>query len=124
MTFSRFFGFGFLLWLLLAVLKAAFLGSSIPLQVLFGILVFLVTLACSRRLGVINILEGGMAAAVWTVGILIADWLILDHIFHLDIFHQGIVWISYLIVLFGVFFGHKKRHIQIRQELAAHSHHH
>lgn len=120
---SRFFFLGFLLWLLLAVLKAAFLGTSVPLQVIFCILVFLAALACCRRLGVLNILEGAMVSIVWTLGILFADWIIFGHFFHLDIFHQGVVWISYLIVLCGVFFGHKKRHVQIRQELAAHSHH-
>lgn len=123
MTFSRFFGYAFLLWLLLAAFKAAFLGTSVSLQIVYLVLVFVVTLACCRRVGVINILEGAMVASVWTIGILFADWVLVYHGLGLKIFNQGVFWISYLVVLVTIFFGHKKRHIQIRQEMAAHHKH-
>ncbi len=120
MTFTRFFGFGLLLWLLIGALKAVFLGTSLPLQIVYLILVLAVTLGCCRRLGVLNILEGGMVSVVWGIGILLADWLIVYNLLGLKIFTQGVFWISYLLVMAAIFFGHKKRHIQIRKELASH----
>ena len=128
MTFTRFFGFGVLLWVLLLVLKAAFLNlfnlDSFALQVLFGFVVFVVSMACARRLGFINYLEGGLVAVVWTGGVLILDFFVARPILGWVIFSKGILWAGYLLVALSVFLFHKKRHVQIRKELAAHHHGH
>ncbi len=128
MTFTRFFGFGFLLWLLLAVGKALFLNvlnlDSLWLQFLYAVFVFVVAVACTRRLGVINYLEGAMVAILWTVGVLLGDVIFLWAIFRWEIFVHLVSWIGYLLTVIAIFLFHKKRHVQVRKELAEHHGHH
>ncbi len=128
MTFSRFFGFGFVLWILLALLKGWFLNtlnfSLIYIQFVFLILVFIVSLGCSRRLGVINYLEGASVAVLWTLGVVFGDLIFLRAIFLWPVFSHLSIFVSYLVTGLAIFFFHKKRHIQIRKELAAHHGHH
>jgi len=127
MTFTRFFGFWFLLWLLLAVLQAVFLNNfnldAASAKIIFALAVLVITLACCRRLGVINFLEGAMVAIVWTLGLLLANWIILKHVLNLAVFSHFILWVGYLVVALTIFFGHKKRHIQVRKEMEAHHAH-
>jgi hypothetical protein len=128
MTFTRFFGFGALLWILLAILKAVFLKvfnlDSFFLQVLFGFLVFVISMACARRLGFINYLEGALVSVVWTIGIIIFDFFILLPFLGWVVFGKVVLWAGYLLVALSIFLFHKKRHVQIRRELAAHHHGH
>jgi len=128
MTFSRFFGLGLLLWVLLSIIKALFLNvlglDTLPSEVIFGFVVFIVSMACARRLGVINYLEGALVAVMWTIGLLVADFFILRPILGWSVFTKGIFWAGYAVSAAAIFFFHKKRHVQIRKELAAHHHGH
>lgn len=128
MTFRRFFGLALVLWLLLAILKAVFLNvlnlDSFAWSVVYGFLVFIISMACARRLGVINYLEAMMVCVVWLIMLFLLDYFVLRLIVGLQVFARGMFWISYLVMLFAVFFFHKKRHVEIRRELAAHHHAH
>ncbi len=127
MTFTRFFGFGALLWILLALLKAVFLNilnlDSVLLQMFFGFLVFVISMACARRLGVINYLEGALVTTIWTLGLLFFDFFVLRIILGIFVFSKTVLWLGYGLTAVAIFLFHKKRHIEIRKELAAHHAH-
>lgn len=126
MSFSKFFLFGILLWLLLSLLKGVFLQmlnvKVLPLQVLFLFSTIIISMACARRLGVINYLEAGLVAFLWTMGILVADFILLYAVLKLPVFGGITQWLSYAAAAAGIFFFHKKRHVHIRKE--QHAHHH
>lgn len=126
MSFSKFFLFGILLWLLLSLLKGLFLQALNlqvwPLQVLFIFATIIISMACARRLGVINYLEAGLVAFLWTAGVLIVDLMLLYAVLKLPVFSGITQWLSYGAVATGIFFFHKKRHVHIRHE--QHAHHH
>ncbi len=127
MTFKRFIFLGFMLWLLLAVLKYGvfrlFDLSSMFNLIVYGFLTFVITLACVRRLGVINILEAAMVAGLWFVGILFADFVVFIQVAGVSMFKSWHLWGGYGVVIIAILFFHKKRHVQIRRELAAHHAH-
>ena len=128
MTFSKFIGLGVVLWLLLSVLKAIFLRvfslDTAVMQVLYCLLVLVIAIACVRRVGVINYLEAMMIAAVWTIFLLLADFIVLQLVLGSEIFRHGILWLGYFIAAMGIFLFHKKRHVHIRRQQAAHHHGH
>lgn len=126
MTFSRFILFGVLLWLLLALVKGLFLQlltlDSFPVFIGYLVVTVVIAMACSRRLGVINYLEGAFVACLWMIGVLIADWILLYAVLKLPVFAGLKVWFGYLAVMAGIFFFHKKRHVHIRNQQAHHHH--
>ncbi len=128
MTFKKFFGYGFLAWLLTVAIKVLFFKftgiDTLFAQVLFGFLICLATLACCRRLGVINYLEGLMTAIVWLLLSLLGDFLVIVPIVGYEPYKRWPFWAGYLLFGLTIFFFHKKRHVHVRRELAAHHHAH
>lgn len=124
MELKPFLFFGFVNWLALLVLKVIFFGYLDPgtllTRLLFGLAAVVVSTAAVRRLGYINYLESLLAAGVWFFFALILDFLVLSPIVGEFSVLKGEVWASYLMLTLTVFLFHKKRHIKIRKEMAAH----
>jgi membrane-bound ClpP family serine protease len=121
MEFSKLFGFGGFLAIILVVLKLiAFQFFDLKLLVvsmLFGLVVLVLTVACTRRLGVINYLEAMLAAGLWFIMILLMDLIVTGPIVGYSIFKTLLLWLSYLLVIITVLLFHKKRHIAIRRKM-------
>ena len=121
MEFSKLFGFGAFLVVVLTVLKViAFQLFDLKLLIislLFGLLILVLTVACTRRLGVINYLEAMLAAGFWLIMILLADLIVTGPLVGYSIFKTLLLWLSYLLVIITVLLFHKKRHIDIRRKM-------
>ncbi len=121
MAFSKLFGFGGFLTIILVVLKLiAFQFFDLKLLVvsmLFGLVVLILTVACTRRLGVINYLEAMLAAGLWFIMILFMDLIVTGPIVGYSIFKTLLLWLSYLLGIIIVLLFHKKRHIDIRRKM-------
>lgn len=128
MTFGKFFGLGFVLAVILSALKIFYVqifnDQSQAVQYAFWLVVILVTIACVRRLGVINYLEAFLVCGFWFIGVLFFDFLITSQILDFSIFARLDIWIGHAIMLLSIFLFHKKRHVKIRKEHAAHGAHH
>jgi hypothetical protein len=124
MTFGKFFGLGFMLTLVCAVAKVLFLqifnDQSVVIMVAFWLFIVIATIACVRRLGIINYLESFLAAGMWFLFQLFFDFLITTQIVGLTFYKRYEMWVAYGLVVLIVILFHKKRHIQIRRDHAAH----
>lgn len=127
MTISKFFAiFGLQLVLLMAV--KIFFYSTLNFndtfwQVAFLLITVVLATALIRRLGVISFLEAIFTLVFWFLFDLLMDLLVTSQIVDAPIFKTGSLWMGYLAMMLAVFLLHKKRHIHIRKELAAHHHH-
>ena len=121
MAFSKLFGFGAFLVVVLTVLKVIafqlFDLKLLAISLLFGLLVFVLTVASTRRLGVINYLEAMLAAGLWFIMILLTDLLVTGPLAGYGIFKTLLLWLSYLLGIITVLLFHKKRHIDIRRKM-------
>jgi hypothetical protein len=128
MTFGKFFGFAFLLWAIQAVVKVLFINGygldTQAMEYLYWLLIAIVTIALVRRLGYINYLEAMLVAGFWFFIGLIMDFILTSPILGEIIASRWEVWVGYAVMLLVTFFFHKKRHIQVRKEQAAHHGHH
>jgi hypothetical protein len=128
MNFKRVLILGILAWLLLLGTKFVFLkalGFGSAWQVwAYYILILLIMRVLSRALGVLNFLEAQFVGLLWVVLILFLDSVFAKRFLSIEIFRGAHYWWSYFAVFAGVFFMHKKRHIHIRKEQAAHHGHH
>lgn len=128
MTFAKFFSLGLILSLLAAVAKIIFLNGLnqelAAVQYGFWLFIVLLTVACVRRLGVINYLEVVMTLFVWFGVMLVVDLLLTASFVGLEVFTTFNIWIANILVPVSVWLFHKKRHVQIRKEHAAHGGHH
>lgn len=124
MELKPFLFFGFVNWLALLVLKVVFFGYLDPgapfVRLLFALAAAVVSTAAVRRLGYINYLESLLVAGVWFFFTLVLDFVVLSPIVGEFSVLKVEVWASYLILALTVFLFHKKRHIKIRKEMAAH----
>jgi len=128
MTFAKFFGLGFTLAVLAAAAKILFLNVLNPESgaVLYGFWFFMVlfTVACVRRLGVIQYLEASLVIITWFGIIMVVDLIVVAPVAGIRVFTTLNIWIANLIILASIWLFHKKRHVQIRKEHAKHSAHH
>ncbi len=129
MTFKRLIVLSLIQCVLLVLLKLVFFKlvgeTEFFSEALYVLLTLVVVIACARRLGVINFLEAMFVAGLWFFLDIIFDLLITSNLASVSIFKSWHFWTGYLALLLGVFFFHKKRHVEIRKEHAAHkSHHH
>ena len=117
---------GIILWVFLLLEKYLFfqiLGFSSAWQPwVYYILIIISVRIISRRIGVINFLEAIFIALIWLLMILLLDSFIGKRFLSEEIFRFNHYWWAYFTVFWAVFFLHKKRHIQIRKEQAAHHH--
>ncbi len=128
MTFGRFFGLGFVLAILLAALKIFYIqifnADTQAVQYGFWFFTIIITIACVRRMGVINFLESFLLCGFWFIMTIFFDFLITSQIVGFNMFSRLDIWVGYAIMTLSIFLFHKKRHIQIRKEHAAHGGHH
>jgi hypothetical protein len=128
MTFGKFFGLGFVLAILAAAIKVFYFQAlnpdSVGVMYVLGVFLVIITIACVRRLGVINYLEAFLTAGMWFLFQLFFDFLITTQVVGLKFYTRYSTWIAYALVVLTVILFHKKRHIQIRKEHAAHGGHH
>lgn len=128
MTIGKFFGFAFILWGIQAVVKVLFVnvwGLEDPVfEYVYWLLIGVVSIALVRRLGYINFLEAMLVAGFWFLIGLVLDFVITSPIVGFLIAGRWQVWVGYVVMMLAIFFFHKKRHIQVRQEQAAHHGHH
>jgi hypothetical protein len=130
MTLKRFFGFLPLQWIFFAVLKIVFFkylnwDNSGAQYLTYWVLIIIVAVALARRLGVINYLEAILASAVWFGFDVFFDLLFTSGFIGLGIFSKWQYWVGNLVMSLAVFLFHKKRHVEIRKEMAKlhHGHH-
>ena len=97
--------------------------DTLILQIVYAFFVFVIAMACARRLGVINFLEAMLATIIWVIGLLVGDFLFTQMVLGKEIFQHVVLWAGYVVAAVAIFLFHKKRHIQIRRELAAHHAH-
>lgn len=128
MTFSKFFLILFLQAAVFIIIRLFFFNVTGFENWLYGFLyyalVFILSLAFARRLGVINYLEAIFVCIFWFFTNLFSDLLFTSNFLGTSMFTQRQLWLGYLAMLLAVFFFHKKRHVQIRKELHAKHHSH
>ena len=120
MTAKRFLVLAFVVVLCLGIIKLLFtnfLADTSAFYYLELVLIALVSMAASRRLGTINYLEALLAIGMWWLFALVFDFFITSAFVGFEIFRDGHFWIGYLVMGLAVFFFHKKRHIKLRHEL-------
>ena len=119
MTTGRFLIYGSLAVLLITAVKLFFILAlnidSIYIVYIFWVVIALVTIACSRRVGVISYLEAVFTGVVWLAALLVVDAIFVATIVGLDMYHHLYLWISYLLIIVCIFLFHKKRHVEIRK---------
>jgi hypothetical protein len=89
----------------------AYLGLTAVLATIF-----------SRMLGVINFFEAFFICGLWFLLDFFTDILFTSKFIGLKFYTIKIYWLGFLIMLFCIFWLHKKFHIQVRNEM--HSKHH
>jgi hypothetical protein len=94
------------------------------LEYIFWLVLAVTAVALVRRLGVINYLEAAFVAIMWFLSNLFFDLLITIQILGVGLLSKWQLWIGYIILMLAIFFFHKKRHVEIRKEQAAHHHGH
>ncbi len=99
------------------------LYTDIYWQFFYFIIIAILTAACARRIGIMHYIEAIFTAVLWLIVGLIIDALITAPIAGLSMFSHLSLWLGYFIMMLSVFFFHKKRHVQIRHEHAAHRAH-
>lgn len=107
----------------MALLKFFFLSSlnldSVYILIVFWLSVALITIACVRRVGVMNYLEAMLIMGFWLFFSLLIENITLAVLLGNDIYREPALWISYLVMILSIFLFHKKRHVEIRKIQAA-----
>ncbi|MDE2311877.1 MAG: hypothetical protein KGJ93_02175 [Patescibacteria group bacterium] len=129
MTIKKFWLVFFLQLVVLSGLKWLFFGYIDYLDGSWQVLYFLSTavlvLILVRLLGVVTLLEAGFIAVFWFFTSLALDLFVTAPLtIGLKIYFSYALWVGYGLMMVMVVLGHKKRHIQVRKEQAAHRHGH
>ncbi len=118
MTPEKFLTFTALAIVLTTAVKLFFIVAlnidNIYIVYVMWLAVALVSIACSRRLGVISYVEAVLVMGVWLALSLVLDVIVIATIATNDIYHHLYLWISYLVMALMVFLFHKKRHVEVR----------
>lgn len=123
MTFTKLFGFGLVLSLLLVAVKVFLYRTFnwedvvIPHYFFWG-MSFIASIVTIRMLGDISYLEAIMVSGVWLFMWLILDVIISARLLGYEIFLDPFFLINYLVVTLGMFLFHKKMHVAVRRRLA------
>ncbi len=88
--------------------------GNIYIVYLFWLVIALISIACSRRLGVISYIEATLVLALWLVLTLFLDLLITAAVAGIDIYRHAYLWVSYGVMVITIFLFHKKRHVEVR----------
>lgn len=122
MTFGKLFALGFILVVLLSAVRISFdsflnLDSRV-IYYLMLVLMAVIAIATVRRLGVISYLEAMSVIGLWIVMLIAFDFLVTSFALGLKMFGQLDTWRGYLVVALAILLVHKKRHVEIRREMA------
>lgn len=122
MTYTKLFGFGFLLACVLVLVKTIFFGwfawaDSLMLHILYWLLVAVLSVALVRRLGVITLLEGLVVVVVWFCLELMGDIIITGPIAGFGVLVDANFAVGYVVLVGSMLLFHKKRHIHRRRGL-------
>jgi hypothetical protein len=119
MTAAKLFWYGYLLTVVLALTKVVFFGilnsESVWLAVVLYAFAILFTIACVRRLGILNYLESFIVITFWFLFAIAHDLLFVGLSVGLKPYKTWTFWLIYPMMLFTIFFFHKKRHVDIRK---------
>lgn len=75
--------------------------------------------AICRRFGHINYLEAIFVGFLWVILDIIFDFLITSLFVGVEIFAYWQFWVDYFFMAFFVLLFHKKRHVEIREQMSA-----
>lgn len=119
MTFKGLFGYGILLAIVMMAVNFVFGRylniDSIWIQVIECLFIAGFSIGFARRLGTINYLEAILVIGVWLIISLMVNYFLLGT----SVFATGYFWISYAVMALAIFISHKKRHVEIRREMAS-----
>jgi hypothetical protein len=122
MTFTTLVIFTFLEIVLTTIAKLVFIQvldiDNIYITYLFWLIILVVTIANTRRLGVLNYLESFLIMGLWLFLALLFDMIVVAAVAGVDIYKHMYLWVSYLIIIGAVFLFHKKRHVELRNQMA------
>lgn len=123
MTYKKLFGFGLLLTAVLVILKIIFFGyftwtESFNSHVLYWLVVWVLSTALVRRLGVITMLEAVVVMVLWLILELIGDSAIAGPLVGWRILIDPNFALGYLFMPLAIFLFHKKRHVVRREQMA------
>ena len=127
MTSKKLYSYFLVQYVILALFKLWFFNNVIfPnagfQQIVFWIIAAITGAALVRRFGIINFFESFFIIFVWILGDIILDALITRRFIAVPIFSTVEYWFGLLILGLSVFLFHKKKHIQVRHDLAAKAH--
>ena len=97
------------------LLFGLFNSSLLPIQLIYLLFVFVISIAAARRLGILNYFEGIFGGLLWLVFQLILDYIFIVPFFGFQVFKYWYVWLGHGLMVFAVIFIHKKRHVLIRR---------
>jgi hypothetical protein len=88
--------------------------DNVYIVYLFWLVIALISIACSRRLGVISYIEATLVLALWLILTLFLDLLITAAVAGIDIYRHPYLWVSHGVMVITIFLFHKKRHVEVR----------
>jgi hypothetical protein len=128
MTIKKIFLFLFLQLIILLAVKLVFFKvfnvTSDGAEYFYWVVLAIVGVALVRRLAVINYLEAAFVALLWFLFNVFFDLIVTARFLGIGMFGKWQLWVGYLVLILSIFFFHRKRHVEIRKEQAAHHHDH
>lgn len=105
---------------ILFVLTKIFFINSLNIEswvvmIIFFVVISLITIAVSRRMGTLNYFEGFFLIAVWLITSLIVDYVITTAFTGKDVYTTLYWWLSYLVMGVVLLVFHKKLHVEVRK---------
>lgn len=82
------------------------------------IVLAIITIAVSRRMGTLNYFEGIFLSLVWLGVSLLTDLVITTSLTGRDVYGTIYFWLTYLVISIVVFVFHKKLHVEARKEIS------
>lgn len=124
MTYTKLFGFGLILTVVLVIVKTILFGwfawaDSLMLHLFYWILVDVLSVALVRRLGVITLLESLIVVVLWLFLELMGDILVSGPVAGFAVLVDANFAVGYVVLVAGMLLFHKKRHVQRRRDLGA-----
>ncbi len=120
---SKFFALTGLGIFLITLIKLIFFQQlnidSIYVVYIMWLAIAIVTIAFTRRFGVINYLEALVIIVTWVGASLFFDVIFLTPFTTFVIYYRWYFWVTYPVMALAVFLFHKKRHVEIRRSKQA-----
>jgi succinate-acetate transporter protein len=121
-TPGKLFGYGIVFAILTGLLRLlaanVFNTSNIAVDAVLWVVLVVIAVATSRRLGVINYLEAMVTAVLWLVFSLTFDALCIARFITPSLWQRTETYVGYAVGMLAIFLFHQKRHVAIRRERA------